>query len=557
MIRFIISLTLSVGVFQSEGLALPNAGKRFSVAAGACPIFGVGSALVAPPDLFSQNGILKLSLSYRSSIDANGNTQFCYLLPDGRRSPTLHLNPGEHLVITLTNDTPAPASDASMQMQMPPLPNGKVCGSSMMTASSTNLHFHGTNTPPTCHQDESIFTMINSGESFTYDLQIPNDEPPGLYWYHPHVHGMSENAVLGGASGAIIIEGIQNLQPEVAGLSQQLLIFRDNLVSGAPTPGGLIPSWDLSLNFIPIPYPDYKTVKISMKEGEKQLWRVLNASADTILDLQLQYDGVNQPLLVVALDGVPTGSQDGIQKGKVVEQTHILLAPGARAEFIVVGPLQSITSAVLKTLKVDTGPGGDNDPLRPLATVQLTQTTPVLPTVPPVSGPAGVQRFSGILSAKVAASRKLYFSEILSNPNDPSSPTNFYITVDGQTPVLFDPKNPPAITTQQGAVEDWVVENRTKETHVFHIHQIHFLLLEKNGTQVTADQQQFLDLVEVPYWSGSGPYPSVKVRMDFRGLTVGDFVYHCHILQHEDNGMMAVIRVLPTPLLLKNESAKP
>ena len=62
---------------------------------------------------------------------------------------------------------------------------------------------------------------------------------------------------------------------------------------------------------------------------------------------------------------------------------------------------------------------------------------------------------------------------------------------------------------------------------------------------VPAGQSQYLDMVNVPFWKGKGPYPSVKVRMDFRGPDIGDFVYHCHILEHEDHGMMAIIRVLP------------
>jgi hypothetical protein len=64
-----------------------------------------------------------------------------------------------------------------------------------------------------------------------------------------------------------------------------------------------------------------------MKPGETEFWRVANASADTIIDLQLQYDGVAQSLQVVALDGVPTGSQDGTMQGQLITQTDILLAP--------------------------------------------------------------------------------------------------------------------------------------------------------------------------------------------------------------------------------------
>jgi FtsP/CotA-like multicopper oxidase with cupredoxin domain len=163
--------------------------------------------------------------------------------------------------------------------------------------------------------------------------------------------------------------------------------------------------------------------------------------------------------------------------------------------------------------------------------------------VPLPSGERALSRFRGLSDAKPSTARKLYFSEDFSVPGGPESPTNFLITVDGQNPALFDPANPPAIVTRQGAVEEWTVENRTQETHVFHIHQIHFLLEEQNGVRVR--DPQFLDTVNVPYWSGTGPYPSVKLRMDFRGPIVGDFVYHCHILEHEEKGMMATIRVLP------------
>jgi FtsP/CotA-like multicopper oxidase with cupredoxin domain len=105
--------------------------------------------------------------------------------------------------------------------------------------------------------------------------------------------------------------------------------------------------------------------------------------------------------------------------------------------------------------------------------------------------------------------------------------------------------DPPAIVTTQGAVEDWIVENHSRENHEFHMHQIHFELMERNGKPVPVSERQVIDTVDIPYWTGTGPYPSIKVRMDFRGPTVGDFVYHCHILDHEDGGMMAIIRVLP------------
>jgi FtsP/CotA-like multicopper oxidase with cupredoxin domain len=140
----------------------------------------------------------------------------------------------------------------------------------------------------------------------------------------------------------------------------------------------------------------------------------------------------------------------------------------------------------------------------------------------------------------------LYFSEKLVDPNDPTSATEFYLTVDGQTPQMFDPKSGvPNIIAKQGTVEDWIIENRSAELHAFHIHQLHFLLLDYLGKPVN---EPFLrDTVNVPYYNGRTlRYPSIKVRMDFRDLnTIGDFLYHCHLLEHEDGGMMGLIRVEP------------
>jgi FtsP/CotA-like multicopper oxidase with cupredoxin domain len=174
--------------------------------------------------------------------------------------------------------------------------------------------------------------------------------------------------------------------------------------------------------------------------------------------------------------------------------------------------------------------------------------------MPEIAGAPWPQRFAGLANAVPTTKRDLYFSEVISDPSDPSSPTNFFITVDGATPELFDPNNPPAIVTTQGSVEDWTIENRSGENHAFHIHQIHFLVLSQNNFEVNGGAQdpaiagQYLDMIQVPYWDGNPahPYPSVTVRMDFRGHDTGDFVYHCDILGHEDNGMMAIIRVEPS-----------
>ena len=509
----------------------------------ACQRPVAGSVVQNPPALFSKNGVLSANLSFQSVTDSEGRTLYCFMTPSGLENPTFNVNPGDRLKLTITNNT----ASAPVEMALDP-PN---CGQHNQTGSSLNLHMHGTNTSPACHSDQVIKTLINAGKTFSFDFRFPTDEPPGLYWFHPHIHGTVEPMLQGGGSGGVIVEGIEKIQPAVAGLNQQVFIMRDQeLPEGSPTPGGNVPSWDLTINNVPISYPAETPAVIQMAQGEQQLWRVSNSSADTILDLQVLYDGVAQNLGIVALDGVPTGSQDGMQTGQIVNATDILIPTAGRAEFIVTGPGAGVTNASLMTLNVDTGPDGDNDPQRTIATIQTTSSNASFAAassetvLPRDTKGAWKQRFAGLANQAADTTRDLYFSE--DNPD-----SQFFITVDGATPVLFDPNNQPAIVTTQGSVEDWTIENRSLENHEFHIHQIHFLVESQDNFEVNGSaplpyiERQLLDTIQIPFWDGNSndPFPSVKVKMDFEGADLGDFVYHCHIAEHEDDGMMAIIRV--------------
>ncbi len=522
---------------------------------GVCPRPGPGETVQPPPDLFSENGVLKINFSYHTSVDNEGRVLFCFVTDDGLENPTLHVNPGDKIEMTVTNTLPAVGTGNGAEV----ISNGTdVCGNAVMTLTSVNVHFHGTNTSPTCHSDEVVRTLINSGETFKYSIHIPKDEPPGMYWYHPHVHGISSIAVDGGACGAIVVEGIENLQGAVVGLPQRVLLLRDmptiyqGNVNSEKDPGPE-PFWDLSLNYVPVTFPNYRPAIVKMQAGQKEFWRVVNASANSIFHIQLTYDGVQQPLQIVGFDGVPTGSQDGKHEGVIVTQNDILIPPAGRVEFIVTAPTADVRMARLSTIAIDSGPLGDSLPGRPIADIQLT-ADPLGLRVGKATGPANPQRFSGLERIKPSVVRHLYFSETFSHVdkkgphNQGAASVNFFITVKGQQPKKFDVNDPPAITTTQGAVEDWIIQNQAAEVHEFHMHQIHYLLLAVNGVPVPKEQRQFYDTYQVPYWDQIGKYPSIKVRMDFRGPVVGDFVYHCHILQHEDGGMMAKIRVLPKTL---------
>ena len=543
-----------------------------SPAREACPRPAAGSAVPEPEDLRSRDGVLKVDLAVRNSRQSDGSVRYCYVSPDGSQSPTLRLRPGDLLILHLKNELVEFAgtgpSTSAQHHHAGHAKSADPCDSGVMSLISTNMHFHGMTVPALCHQDEVLKTSIQPDDpAFEYRFRVPQDEPPGLYWYHPHIHGFSKTQVIGGASGAIIVEGLEAAEHEVAGLPERVLVIRDQdlLHPDAPpaasepvVPKMFIdrdgdsanngtgfgkPAKDLSVNFVPVPYPDYPPALILMRPGERQLWRVLNASAITYLNLAVLFKHTAQQLGVVAIDGVPL-NRNGNAGNAVMWSDHLGVPPGARVEFIVSAPPEGVP-ALLVTRTVDTGQGGENDPNRALASIMVkpdaVEPRSTLSATPQTAAAPTLPWLGDVAPVRV---RKLYFSEKLQDPANPNSATEFYITVDGATPAAFDPASTtPDIVVKQGDVEDWIIENRSNELHAFHIHQIHFLLIGWSGTPVN---EPFLrDTVNVPYYNDRMlQYPSVRLRMDFRDPnTVGTFVYHCHLLEHEDGGMMGLIRV--------------
>jgi FtsP/CotA-like multicopper oxidase with cupredoxin domain len=531
----------------------------------------IGSVVEEPPDVRSKDGVLEISLTAMNAAQSDGSTRYCFIDGEGRESPNLRAHPGDLVIIHLKNSmTDLHNGGAVVQHVHSPMMANACTSSEMMSLLSTNLHFHGLTIPAVCHQDDVLKTLLQPGDPpYEYRFRIPEDEAPGLYWYHPHIHGFSKQQQLGGASGALIVEGIERARSDVAGLPERVFVLRDqDLVNpnSPPSPsepkipkfmvdrdgdsvnngtGFGKPAKDLSINYVPVPYPDYPPATILMRPGERQLWRVLNASAITYLNLEVLFGHSPQPLGLIAMDGMPIGY--GLENGAapINWQNHLGIPPGARVEFIVQGPPAGETG-LLVTRTVDTGPGGENDTNRMLAKIVTAPDAPEPRSKlssSPVRLPVPSQRWLGdVAPVRV---RRLYFSEKLADPNDPTSAIEFYLTVDGQTPKMFDMNaTTPNLVAEQGTVEDWIIENRSNELHAFHIHQLHFLLLEYVGKPVTED---FLrDTVNVPYYNGHTlSYPNIRVRMDFRDPnTVGTFPYHCHLLEHEDKGMMGAIQVV-------------
>jgi FtsP/CotA-like multicopper oxidase with cupredoxin domain len=521
-------------------LAILVCGSSFLRLEAQCPKRpDAGTVVQDAPSINSMNGVLKAELTMKRSVDDAGYTHYCYNYATSQgdvESPTLRLNQGDRLLLSVKDRIEA--DDSAGMMEMPATPDNKVCGDGgMMMLSSTNVHFHGLNVPPICHQDDVLTTLLQPNDpAFQFNIQIPKNEPPGLYWYHPHVHGFTEFQVNGGAAGALIVEGMEKFHPEVAGLKERIFVIRQQyLVPWVPGP------YQLTINYQVAASPSFPSPIIDMKPNEKQFWRVVNATIQDFMPLQVWFNGKPQKLQLIALDGYPL-AQSRLQE-------TILIPPAGRAEFIVQAPPQN-NEAIFIALGYSTGPTGNPDLEQQLGRIQVSgnedetaEANQEISAAKPVPQAAMKSiKFAELEKQKPTTERKLYFSEEFGGTN---GPIQFYITVDGQKQKVFEANEKPAITTHVGAVEDWTIENHALETHAFHIHQIHFKLLEVDGKPV--QDEDLRDTFEVPFWEGPGhPYHSFKARFDFRDPTIaGTFVFHCHILLHEDLGMMHKILVLP------------
>lgn len=511
----------------------PVAAIVLVVALAGCNSSAVSLAPKAPTDtndlpqaplVRSVSGVAQLELI--AAIDPATNAPgFEY---DGQFvAPTIEVKPGDTIDITYKNELPPSTVPSNM----------------------SNLHFHGMLTSPLAPGDDVVSMMTMPGQQLHYVVPIAAQEQPGIYWYHTHPHGQSNWQITSGMAGAIVVDGIEQHDPSLASLRQQLIVLRnpqntpDYSTLGVARTNAHVrrvrdrAQGDAAFNPC-LPSPDHHVTingipeaRIGIQAGEKQLFRVVNAAADRYFDLAV--DG--QPLTLISLDGFPLDTYPGAPASASVPD--VVVPPAGRAEFVVTG---TSAGTVLRSKCVDTGPDGD-----PVPDVVLARLSPQGASTP-------LSSLGRLPALKLSARRGPV--PLLSRPfGPPVAERTLVFTEDNDTSQFFingkqfDPNAPPSITTHAGTMEEWTVVNATSELHAFHIHQIHFSVEAVNG--VAQSPGRWIDTVNVPYQktgpNGSPQPGSVKLLMDFRDPIVrGTFVYHCHLLEHEDDGMMAKIQVL-------------
>jgi len=364
----------------------------------------------------------------------------------------------------------------------------------------TNLHFHGIDVSPLKNGD-NVFVHIAPGETFTYEIKIP-EKHVGLFWFHPHLHGNVDRQLIGGLSGGIVIEGSERLYPFLKQLPEKVLLLKHHPLGRAD-------------------YEELVTVNgvvaptISVRPGEAQFWQIGNIGADRFLRVKIE----EMPFYLLGRDGyfVP----------RPVKMDSLILGPGQRVSVVLVGGLAGRYAFKSVEFKFD-----ELQP--PLPEVDLGT---VVSDGPPADIAEAVARVS---SQRVNG--PLYVDTVRSSPiahrrtfTSSRTTDKAAFLINGKT---FD-ENRTDVTVKLGDTEEWTIRNEDSQYHDFHIHQTGFLVTEVSGGPAEFDGLR--DTYSVPP-ARNGKPGEAKLIIPFTNPEIaGRFVFHCHVVKHEDKGMMMAI----------------
>jgi FtsP/CotA-like multicopper oxidase with cupredoxin domain len=487
----------------------------------------LGAELVNPPVRGASGGKLTGDLVAQvAEVDLGvGRMVRTYTYGGALPGATWDLKPGDVISVDLRNDLPplTPAEQtASHDHGQTDAETGAVDEPADMTRphawTTTNLHTHGLHVSPEGNGD-NVFRVIEPGTVGRVEIAIPEDHTGGLFWYHPHVHGGVKQQVRGGMAGALIIRGAIDEVPEIAAAEEKILVLQDieltkDFSLAAPEPenpqGNYWPDdqefWVINGQFRPT---------ITMRPGEVQRWRIVNAAASWMAQLRLEGHALHH----IAYDGLTIDEPE--------QHQETLVVPGGRVEALVkAGGIGEYDLVLLPTSEVPvTQPTPDpsgyvaaSDTPRVVATIRVVGDTvdmdlpKTLPAYAPEMLPIARTRTVTYTSHSDASGNLLAFG------------------IDGKP---FDPDAEPYTMTLDTA-EKWIIDDDDSGfTHIFHIHINPFLVTEVNG--VALDKPRWRDT----YWIGPDSMTMVTNLTDF----TGKYVQHCHFVDHEDMGMMEALEV--------------
>lgn len=440
--------------------------------------FDIGT-LTEPPALASQSGRLALELAAAPAALTVGGVAAQVMTYNGTLpGPTLRLRRGDRVSLKFVSGLPAP----------------------------TNLHTHGLVVSPEGDSD-NVFVMIDPGGTHDYEYVLGPDHPPGVFWYHPHHHGNSAEQLFSGLYGAIVVEDEEPIDVT----RERVLVISDiefDAAGAVQAPGNMARMLGREGSAVMVNGQVGATMRA--RPGERERWRIVNACASRYLRLRL--DG--QALTLLGIDG---GRFDAPR-----EVEEVVLTPGNRADLLVT---MREGAAVLRTLPFDRGRMGPGAPASNTTGADLAALDVVGDEADPVA-PIPAQPVQRDLRLEAVIGTRT----ITLAMGGGGGGGGMRFTIDGKE-FAHDGRIDTEIAA--GSIEEWQIVNTSTMDHPFHLHVWPMQLVEINGAVV--GEVEYRDVVPVP---ANG---RAIVRIAFEGLT-GTTVYHCHILDHEDLGMMATIR---------------
>jgi len=462
----------------------------------ACQPFVTGELLAPPPSVSSSGGVLDTSITAATrTVTIGGRRVSTQTYASTFSAPTWIISPGDQLNVLLRNRLPVGY-----------LPFGQWSNAWLQPKGGhTNLHVHGLHVSPKAPSDD-IFLNIMPGHEYQYRYAIPADEHPGVYWYHPHVHHFADMQTFAGMAGAIIVRGGLDNVPGIGNLRDRMLFIQNPQVLRGST----------TASQYQVPAKRVITVngqvqpRIDIHPGESQRFRLVNASTERFI--QIEPRGGEFWIL----------ARDGNTLARPVRSSLLQMGPGQRLEVLVrAGSTPGAFPLVQTYFNQRPTPFG-KQPRVKIATLSVAGPTEARQPVPQALGAA-----EDLRSATPARVRRVFFTQ---NPGIAS----FY--VNGKR-FAWHGKPETIFRMKLGTTEEWLIKNQSPEWHNFHIHINPYQVVARDGTPLTGQ----------PYWADSmniAPGHSITIRQRFDDFT-GRFVFHCHVLVHEDHGMMAAVEVVP------------
>lgn len=531
-----------------------------------------GSPFVQPKFKLSENGCLKeefiaqkINLKFKDK-DEIGLWSYNGQFP----GPTLYANSGDRIEITLKNQLP-PNSDSENcpTLAQQNLPN---------CFNTTNLHFHGFHVSPSSERnelDEIIFSSddslieIQPGEIHKYEVKLPDYHAPGTHWYHPHRHGSTAKQMAPGMAGAIIIKEPSQRENIVADSEDKVWLIQEVNTTAKdiyrPSPGRNPP--DFLVNGIHRP-------SISMETGKMQRWRFLNGCVTpsgflrlklckhsndpaAALDTNATIDSDVYPMYLIAADGISFYGKP--PKEYRTKDKLYKFAPGNRADFLILlnepGTYKLITEKYPLTSSGRSEVPATRDEVlayvRVEAPVEKIALSPDnIPAIIP--GDASQYPYLQPITAAEIVNKNPQDSVETDPSQNKKRPLTFTASRENGGTFKINGKKfhdrGTKYTVKVNTAEEWVLDNVPSDVngvtvapHPFHIHVNPFQVVAEGEKDSEGNIKQWHVIPEAErIWHDSIAVEANKpLKIWHRFATYpGEFVLHCHILIHEDQGMM-------------------